>query len=81
MSRSAKERARLRVPIDLTNPLAVVAWAQSLRPILADLRGFAEEATLPPSHRKYSRLFLRRHLLRSMLALDARLDAVTMPTD
>ena len=79
MSRSrAKERARLRVPVDRTDPQAIATWADNLRPLVVTLRGLAEEATLPPAHRTYTRLFVRRRLLRAILDLDARLDAVAV---
>jgi hypothetical protein len=76
VSGAAKERARLRVPIDRADPQAMTAWIHGLRPLVADIRGLAEEATLPPAHRRYARVFLRRRLLRAVLAMEARLEAV-----
>ena len=79
MSRARKQRARMRLPVDRTDPEAITAWAHAVRPIVVDIRGLAEEATLPPAERRYTRLFLRRRILKAILDLDARLDAVAVP--
>ncbi len=74
-----RRRLAQRAPIDTTNPAAVVAWAGTVRPVVASLRALAEEATDRPAMRAHSRVFLRTAMLKSLRELEARLDAVAPP--
>ena len=76
MSRSrVRERARLRAPVETTDPAALAAYAGTLRPIVAGLRTLVEDATAAPSKRVHARAFLRREMLRGIRELETRIDA------
>jgi len=70
-----RARERLRAPVETTDPAALAAYASALRPVVATLRALAEDATLPASKRVHGRLYLRGAMLKSLRALEARLDA------
>ncbi|MRG97658.1 hypothetical protein [Polyangium spumosum] len=76
MKRSrVRERERLRAPVETTDPAALAAYAGELRPVVANLRALAEDATTAPSQRVHARAFLRREILRGIRELEARIDA------
>lgn len=80
MSRSRiRERARLRAPVETTDPAALAAYASELRPVVASLRVLAEDATARPSHRQRARIALRRDMLKSLRELEARIDVADPP--
>jgi len=81
VSRSrVRDRARLRAPVETTDPAALAAYAGELRPVVASLRALAEDATAAPSQRVHARAFLRRELLRGIRELEARIDAAASVT-
>ncbi|MRG95769.1 hypothetical protein [Polyangium spumosum] len=81
MSRSrVRDRARLRAPVETTDPAALAAYAGTLRPVVASLRALVEDATAAPSQRVHARAFLRREILRGIRELEARIDAATPST-
>ncbi len=76
MSRSrVRERTRLRASVVTTDPFALAAYANALRPVVASLRTLTEDATAEPSKRVHSRAFLRREILRGIRELETRIDA------
>jgi hypothetical protein len=76
MTRSrVRERERIRAAVQTTDPVALAAYAGELRPIVADLRALAEDATAPPGERVHSRPFLRRDILKKLRALEAWINA------
>ena len=78
MSRSrVRERARLRAPVETSDPAALAAYAGALRPVVTTLRTMVEDATAAPSKRIHSRAYLRREILRGIRELEARIDAAT----
>lgn len=78
MSRSrVRDRARLRAPVQTTDPAALAAYAGELRPVVTNLRTLIEDATAAPSQRVHARAFLRREILRGIRELEARIDAAT----
>lgn len=80
MSRSRiRERARLSAPVETTDPAALAAYASAMRPVVANLRVLAEDATARPSQRQRARVALRRDMLRGIRELEARLDAAAPP--
>ena len=81
MSRSrVRERARLRAPVETSDPAAMAAYAGALRPVVTTLRTMVEDATSAPSKRVHSRAFLRREMLRGIRELEARIDAAAPTT-
>ncbi|MRG93883.1 hypothetical protein [Polyangium spumosum] len=81
MSRSrVRDRARLRAPVETTDPAALAAYAGELRPVVANLRALAEDATAAPSQRVHARAYLRRELLRGIRELEARIDTAAPAT-
>lgn len=71
MSRSrVRKREHIRRPVELTT----AAYAAALRPVVANLRTLAEDATARPSQRQRARVALRRDMLKSLRALEARID-------
>lgn len=72
-------RERLRAPVPTSDPAALAAYADELRPVVATLRTLAEEAMLPASRRVHSRAFLRSGLLKSLRTFEARLAAAMPP--
>jgi len=82
VSRSrVRERERLRAPVDITSPAALIVWAHSLRPLVTGIRKLADEGTLPPAQRTYGRRFVRRGIMKSLRELEARLAVVAPPLD
>ena len=80
MTRSRiRERARLRAPVETTDPAGLAAYASELRPVVASLRAMAEDATARPSQRIHDRAFLRRGMLKSLRELEARIDVADPP--
>jgi hypothetical protein len=72
VSRSrVRERARLRAPVETTDPAALAAYAAALRPVLVRLRVLAEDATARPSQRIHSRALLRRDIQQNTNILGA----------
>lgn len=78
MSRSrVRERARIRAAVQTTDPAALAAYADLLRPVVTNLRALAEDATATPDQRVHSRVFLRREILKALREIEARIDAAT----
>ena len=76
MTRSRVEkRARLRAPVETSDPAALAAYAAELRPVVASLRTLAEDATRPATKRVHSRVFLREGMLKALRVVETRLDA------
>jgi hypothetical protein len=81
MKRSrVRDRARLRAPVETSDPAALAAYAGALRPVVTNLRTLVEDATAAPSKRVHARSFLRREILRGIRELEARLDAAAPVT-
>lgn len=81
MSRSrVRERERIRAAVQTTDPAALAAYAELLRPVVANVRALAEDATATPSQRVRSRVFLRREILRSIRELEARIEVAASVT-
>lgn len=57
----------------------LATYAGELRPIVADLRALAEDATAAPSIRVHSRAHLRKGILKKLREVEARLDAALAP--
>jgi hypothetical protein len=74
-----RERARLRAPVETTDPAGIAAYAAELRPVVTLLRQLTEDATAPADKRVHSRAFLRKDMLRGLRELEARLDAAALP--
>jgi hypothetical protein len=64
-------------PVETTDPAALAAYANELRPIVANLRTLAEDAT--SNKRIHSREFLRSEMLKNIRVLEARIDAAAPP--
>jgi hypothetical protein len=80
MSRSrVRERARIRAAIQTSDPAALAAYADLLRPVVTNLRSLVEDATATPDKRVHSRVFLRREILKGLREIEARIDATTAP--
>lgn len=80
MSRSrVRERERIRSAIQTTDPAALAAYANLLRPVVASVRALAEDATATPDQRVHSRVFLRREILKGLRELETRIEVATMP--
>lgn len=78
MSRSrVRERERIRAAVQTTDPAALAAYAELLRPVVAKLRTHAEDATATPDQRVHSRVYLRREILRGLREIEARINAAT----
>ncbi len=79
MSSSAAKRLRkeehLRALVSTTAPAVLARYAGEPRPIVASLRAGVEDATLPASQHQRARLALRKDMLRSLRAIEDRLDA------
>ncbi len=76
MSRSrVRERERIRVAIQTSDPAALAAYADLLRPVVTNLRTLAEDATATPDKRVHSRVFLRREILKGLREIEARIGA------
>jgi hypothetical protein len=74
-----RERARLRAPVETTDPAALTTYANALRPVVANLRALTEDATARPAQRIHSRAFLRSGILKNIRELEARLAAAAPP--
>jgi hypothetical protein len=75
MSRSrVRERERIRAAVQTTDPAALAAYAELLRPVVTSLRALVEDATAPPSDRLHSRVFLRREALKKLRELEVRIE-------
>ncbi len=76
MTRSrVRERERIRAAIETTDPAALAAYAELLRPVVTNLRELVEDATATPDQRVHSRVFLRREILKGLRELEARIAA------
>lgn len=76
MTRSrVRERERIRAAVQTTDPAALAAYADLLRPVVASLRTLTEDATAAPSKRVHARSFLRRAMLKGIRELETRIDA------
>jgi hypothetical protein len=81
MSRSrVRERERIRAAVQTTDPAALATYAELLRPIVANVRALAEDATATPDQRVHSRVFLRREILKGLRELETRIEVATTPT-
>ena len=78
MSRSrVRERERIRAAIQTSDPAAIAAYADLLRPVVTNLRTLVEDATATPDKRVHSRVFLRREILKGLREIEARIDVAT----
>jgi hypothetical protein len=68
--------SRDRRPVDTTAPTAITTWVHEARDLTREIRLFAEDATLPGSERRQSRVYLRKMICRRLRELDARIDAL-----
>jgi hypothetical protein len=66
-------REALRAPVETSDPAALAAYAEHLRPVVATLRELAEDATAPRP--VYSREHLRNEMLKALRVVEARLSA------
>lgn len=81
MSRSrVRERERLRAAIQTSDPVALAAYAELLRPVVTNLRSLVEDATAEPSKRVHARSFLRREALKSLREIETRIEVAALPT-
>lgn len=69
------ERERIRAAVQTTDPAALAAYAEALRPVVASLRALVEDATAEPSKRVHARTFLRDNMLKKIRELEARIEA------
>lgn len=67
-----RARERLRAPVATTDPAALAGFAAELRPIVATLRTFAEDAT--SARPVYSREHSREKMLKALRVVETRLD-------
>ena len=75
MSRSrVRERERIRTAVQTSDPAALAAYAELLRPVVAKLRIHAEDATATPDKRVHSRAFLRREALKRLREIETRIE-------
>jgi hypothetical protein len=65
----ANAHTRANVPIELT------AYASALRPLVAQIRKLADDATAAPGERVHTRGYLRGKVLRALRELEVHLDA------
>lgn len=81
MTRSrVRERERIRASVQTTDPAALAAYAELLRPVVTNLRALAEDATATPDQRVHSRVYLRREILKALREIEARIEVATTPT-
>ena len=71
------ERERIRAAVQTTDPAALAAYAEQLRPVVASLRALVEDATAEPSKRVHARTYLRENMLKKIRELEARIVATT----
>lgn len=67
-----RQREALRAPVQTTDPAALAAYAKTLRPAVATLRTFAEDATAAKP--VYSREHSREQMLKALRVVETRLD-------
>ena len=65
-------REALRRPVETTDPAALATYAGELRPVVATIRTFAEDATAAKP--VYSREHSREQMLKALRVLETRLD-------
>jgi hypothetical protein len=81
MSRSrVRERERIRAAVQTTDPAALAAYANLLRPVVTNLRMLVEDATSAPSLRVHARTYLRREMLKGLREIETRIRAAN-PSD
>lgn len=81
MSRSrVRERERIRAAVQTSDPTALAAYAELLRPVVTNLRALVEDATAAPNKRVHSRVFLRREILKGLREIETRIEVATTPT-
>lgn len=79
MSRSrVRERARIRAAIQTSDPAALAAYAELLRPVVTNVRALVEDATAAPDKRVHSRVFLRREILKGLREIETRIEVATL---
>ena len=75
MTRSrVRERERIRAAVQTTDPAALAAYAELLRPIMTNVRALVEDTTATPDQRVHSRVFLRREILKCIRELETRIE-------
>lgn len=81
MSRSrVRERERIRASVVTTDPAALAAYAELLRPVVASIRTLVEDATSAPDKRVHSRVFLRREILKALREIETRIEVAAPNT-
>jgi hypothetical protein len=69
----------MRAAVQTTDPAALAAYAELLRPVVATLRTHAEDATAKPDQRVHSRVYLRREILKALREIETRIEVATTP--
>lgn len=78
MSRSrVRERERIRAAVQTSDPAALAAYAELLRPVVMNVRALVEDATAAPDKRVHSRVFLRREILKGLREIETRIEVAT----
>ncbi|MBK9266149.1 MAG: hypothetical protein IPM54_40975 [Polyangiaceae bacterium] len=78
MTRSrVRERERIRAAVETSDPAALAAYAALLRPVVANLRALAEDATATPDQRVHSRVYLRREILKGLREIETRIEVAS----
>jgi phage-related minor tail protein len=81
MTRSrVRERERIRSAVQTSDPAALAAYAALLRPVVANLRALAEDATATPDQRVHSRVYLRREILKGLREIETRIEVASNVT-
>ena len=81
MTRSrVRERTRIRSAVVSTDPAALAAYAELLRPVIATIRTLAEDATSSPDKRVHSRVYLRREILKGLREIETRIEVASNPS-
>jgi len=70
-------REALRAPVETTDPAALAAYAQQLRPVVATIRELAEDATAAKPI--FSKAHCREQILKSLRILETRINAAAPP--
>lgn len=79
MSRSrVRERERIRAAVQTSDPAALAAYAELLRPVVTNVRALVEDATAAPDKRVHSRVFLRREILKGLREIETRIEVATL---
>lgn len=82
MSRSReRERARIRSAVQTTDPAALAAYAELLRPVVTTLRTLVEDATARPDQRVHSRVYLRREILKGLREIETRIEVASVEAE